>query len=257
MKLIYGCCLEKLPHIKSESVDMILVDLPYGTTACKWDSVIALEPMWEQVKRVVKSNGAIVMTAQTPFDKVLGCSNLGMLKYEWVWEKTAATGHLNAKKQPMKAHEKCLVFSDMSEEDHANILVFYSKQPTYNPQKTSGHTRKTATAERFRLGSDCYGKESGITRYDSIERYPRSVLLFPSDKQKSCLHPTQKPVALMEYFIKTYTEEGQTILDFAMGSGTTGVACKRLGRDFIGIEKDAEYFDIARKRIESAALARG
>ena len=238
MKLINGCCLEEMKHIKAGSVDMVLADPPYGTTACKWDSVIALEPMWEQLKRIIKPNGAIVLTAQTPFDKVLGCSNLGMLKYEWVWEKTAATGHLNAKKQPMKAHE--------------NVLVFYSKQPTYKPQKTTGHARKISTAHHKRNSkkTDNYGAH-GLTGYDSTERYPRSVLLFPSDKQKSALHPTQKPVALMEYFLGTYTEEGQLVLDFAMGSGTTGVACKRLKRDFIGIEKAADTFNIACKRINA------
>jgi site-specific DNA-methyltransferase (adenine-specific) len=237
MKLIYGDCLEEMKHIESGSVDMVLADPPYGTTACKWDSVIALEPMWEQLKRIIKPKGVIVLTAQTPFDKVLGCSNLSMLKYEWIWEKTAATGHLNAKKQPMKAHE--------------NVLVFYSKQPTYSPQKTSGH-KPVNSYTKHTMDGDCYGKTKiGISGGGSTERYPRSVLLFPSDKQKSALHPTQKPVALMDYFIKTYTEEGQLVLDFAMGSGTTGVACRRLQRDFIGIEKDADSFDIACKRIST------
>jgi len=251
IRLMHDDCIRGMNQIEDGSVDMVLADPPYGTTACKWDSVIALEPMWEQLKRIIKPNGVIVLTAQTPFDKVLGCSNLGMLKYEWVWEKTAATGHLNAKKQPMKAHEKCLVFSDMSEEDHANVLVFYAKQPTYNPQKTSGHNPVNSYTKHT-MDGDCYGKTKvGISGGGSTERYPRSVLLFPSDKQKSALHPTQKPVALMRYFIETYTNEGEIVLDFCAGSGTTGVACKELKRDFIGIEKDADYFDIACKRINA------
>lgn len=193
--------------------------------------------MWEQLKRVIKPNGAIVMSAQTPFDKVLGCSNLSMLKYEWIWEKTAATGHLNAKKMPMKAHE--------------NILVFYEKLPTYNPQKTTGHKPTNSFTKRNGDG-ECYGETSVISGGGSTERYPRSVQVFKSDKQKVSLHPTQKPVALMEYLIRTYTNEGETVLDFTMGSGTTGVACKNLNRKFIGIELDKEYFEIANKRIKEA-----
>ena len=227
--LLHGDCLDLLNVVPSGSIDLILCDLPYGTTQNKWDSVIPLEPLWKEYKRIC--TGAIVLTAQTPFDKVLGVSNLEMLKYEWIWEKTNASGHLNANKAPMKAHE--------------NVLVFYQKQPTYNPQKTSGHERKTATRIGF---STNYG-EQRMTSYDSTERYPRSVLTIPSDKQKSSLHPTQKPVALMEYFIRTYTNEGDTVLDNCMGSGTTGVACKNLGRNFIGMESDAAYFDIAQKRI--------
>ena len=237
--LMQGDCLERMKEIQSGSVDMILADPPYGTTACKWDSIIPLEPMWEQLKRIIKPNGAIVMTAQTPFDKVLGCSNLGMLRYEWIWEKTSPTGHLNAKRSPMKAHE--------------NILVFYCSGPTYNPQKTFGHVRKTATrVNRTNKQYDCYGKQEGVTDYDSTERYPRDVIVFPSDKQRCSLHPTQKPVALMEYLIKTYTNESETVLDFTMGSGTTGVACANTGRKFIGIELDLNYFNIALERIEAA-----
>lgn len=232
--LMRGDCLERMKEIPSGSVDMILTDPPYGTTACKWDSIIPLEPMWEQLKRVIKPNGAIVMTAQTPFDKVLGASNLQMLKYEWVWEKTAATGHLNANKSPMKAHE--------------NILVFYKRQPTYNPQKTTGHKPVNSYTKRNGDG-DCYGKTVEVSGGGNTDRYPRSIQVFASDKQKIRLHPTQKPVALMEYLIKTYTNEGEAVLDFAFGSGTTGVACVNLNRKFIGIELDENYFNIGKERI--------
>lgn len=229
-----GDCLEVMKQIPDKSVDAIICDLPYGTTQNKWDSVIDLNLLWGQYKRICK--GAIVLTAQTPFDKVLGVSNLKMLKYEWIWEKTAATGHLNAKKMPMKAHE--------------NILVFYENLPTYNPTMTHGHKRKVSSKEHKRnsnftnnLGKHCHAD------YDSTSRYPRSVQIFSTDKQKSALHPTQKPVALMEYLVKTYTNEGDTVLDNCMGSGTTGVACKNLNRNFIGIEQDANYFEIAKGRI--------
>lgn len=235
-KLIQGDCLECMKEIPDGSIDMILTDPPYGTTACKWDSVIPLEPMWKELRRIIKPNGAIVMTAQTPFDKILGSSNIGMLKYEWIYEKTAATGHLNAKKMPMKAHE--------------NILVFYNNLPTYNPQKTIGHNPVNNYTKSNGDG-ECYGKtKPNISGGGATDRYPRSVQLFKSDKQKSAVHPTQKPVALMEYMINTYTNKSETVLDFAMGSGTTGVACANTGRDFIGIELDENYFNIAKERIE-------
>jgi len=237
--LIKGDCLEVMKGITTGSVDMILCDLPYGTTNCKWDSLIDLELLWEQYNRVIKDNGAIVLTAQTPFDKVLGCSNLKMLKYEWIWQKTHPTGHLNAKKMPMKAHE--------------NILVFYNKPPTYNPQKTTGHKRKVSSIKHKQacesIDSDIYNKGQKPTHYDSTERYPLSVQVLASDKQKSKLHPTQKPLKLMEYLIKTYTNKGDTVLDNTMGSGTTGVAAKMLDRKFIGIEMDDKYFNIAKERI--------
>ena len=234
VNLILGDCLEKMSEIADGTVDMILADPPYGTTACKWDSVIPLEPMWAQLKRVIKPNGAIVMTSQTPFDKVLGASNLPMLKYEIIWEKTAATGHLNAKKMPMKAHE--------------NILIFYKKPATYNPQKTTGHKPVNSYTKRNGDG-ECYGKTIEVSGGGATDRYPRSVQVFSSDKQTCRLHPTQKPVSLMEYLIKTYTNEGEAVLDFTMGSGTTGVACVNLGRKFIGIELDEGYFNVASERI--------
>jgi len=237
-----GDCLEVMRTIPDKSVDAIICDLPYGTTACKWDSVIPFEPLWAQYKRIIKDNGAIVLTAQTPFDKVLGCSNLEWLKYEWIWEKTQATGHFNAKKAPMKAHE--------------NILVFYNKQPTYNPQKTQNHkpTNKYTKKADVVNKTQVYGKvKIDISGGGETDRFPRSIQIFASDKQKNklngTLHPTQKPLALMEYLVKTYTNQGDTVLDNCMGSGTTGVACKNLGRNFIGIEQDANYFDIAKNRI--------
>ena len=238
IQLMHGDCLEKMKEIEIGSVDMILCDPPYGTTACKWDSIIPLETMWEQLKRIIKPNGAILLMAQTPFDKVLGASNLQMLKYEWIWEKTAATGHLNAKKMPMKAHE--------------NILVFYKKPPTYNAQKTQGHKPVNSYSKKNDSDGECYGKTKSSSGGGNTDRYPRSIQVFSSDKQKLKLHPTQKPVALMEYLIKTYTNEGETVLDFTMGSGTTGVAAKNLNRNFIGIELDDKYFEIAKERIENA-----
>lgn len=235
IQLMHGDCLEMMKLIPDGSVDMVLCDLPYGTTQNKWDSIIDLAALWVQYERICR--GAIVLTAQTPFDKVLGASNIKLLKYEWIWEKTHPTGHLNAKRAPMKAHE--------------NVLVFYRRQPLYNPIKTTGHKRKTAT-KRHDL-TETYGKQVfDELPYDSTERYPRSVLVFPSDKQTSKLHPTQKPVALMEYLISTYTNPGDTVLDNAMGSGTTGVACLNTERHFIGIELDDKYFAVASKRIEAS-----
>lgn len=236
LTLMQGDCLKLMRDLPGASVDMVLCDLPYGTTRNNWDSVIPLDALWSQYERLC--TGAVVLTAQTPFDKVLGASNVGALRYEWVWQKTHATGHLNAKRAPMKAHE--------------NVLVFYDQQPTYNPQMTSGHVRKTAT-KRKDVGTN-YGAQSfDSISYDSTERYPRSVLTFASDKQRSNLHPTQKPVALMRYLIATYTNPGDVVLDNCMGSGTTGVACAELGRRFIGIEKEPDYFKTASRRIYDAA----
>lgn len=234
MQLLQGDCLELMKDIPDKSIDMILCDLPYGTTRNKWDSIIPLDLLWEQYNRIIKDNGAIVLTAQTPFDKVLGVSNLKNLKYEWIWKKRQGTGHLNAKKMPMKNHE--------------NILVFYKKLPTYNPQmrgeenrvvKRSGNKSKTTN----------YGAFLEIEKSKYKGRYPVSTLDFNSDKG---LHPTQKPVALFEYLVNTYTNEGGIVLDNCMGSGTTGVACKNLNREFIGMELDEGYFNIAKERIENA-----
>ncbi len=234
--LMLGDCLERMKEIETGTVDMILCDLPYGTTCCSWDAVIPFEPLWEQYERVIKENGAIVLFAAQPFTAVLATSNLKLFRYEWIWEKPAATGFLNAQFQPLRAHE--------------NILVFYKAKPTFNPMKTFGHERKTA--KRKDIGSEHYGKQVNIKSYDSTERYSRSVQLFSSDKQKANFHPTQKPVALCEYLIRTYTNEGETVLDNTMGSGTTGVACVNTGRSFIGIEQEQKYFEIAQERIAQA-----
>ena len=234
--LLFGDCLERMKEIPDASVDLVLVDLPYGTTQNKWDSVIDLENMWEQLNRICKVNAAKLMFAQTPFDKVLGCSNLKELKYEWIWEKTTATGHLNAKKMPMKAHE--------------NILVFYSGLPKYNPQKTTGHRPANSYTKHQDDGSNYGETKVGISGGGQTDRYPRGVQVFKTDKQKVSLHPTQKPVALLEYLIKTYTQENEIVLDFTFGGGSTGVACLNTNRKFIGVEMNEEYFNIAKDRIE-------
>lgn len=231
MNLMQGDCLELMKDIPDKSVDMILCDLPYGTTRNKWDSIIPLEPLWEQYERIIKDNGAIVLTAQTPFDKVLGASNLKMLRYEWIWEKNRGTGFLNAKKMPLKRHE--------------NILVFYKMLPTYNAQGLKPYGKLT---QRGSSGEN-YGDGIGLENFQEFTNYPTDIIAFSHDK--SNLHPTQKPVPLFEYLIKTYTNEGETVLDNCMGSGTTGVACKNLNRNFIGMELDETYFNVAKDRIEN------
>ena len=234
--ILQGDCLDILPTLPAESVDMVLCDLPYGTTACKWDTVIQLERLWAEYQRIVKPNAAIVLTAAQPFTSALVMSAPHLFKYEWVWEKTSATGHLNAKRRPMAAHE--------------SVLVFSFGTPAYYPQKTFGHKRKVSTARHKRgcVKTEVYG-EHGLSSYDSTERYPRSVITFKSDKQKSALHPTQKPVALLEYMIRTYTLPGQVVLDNAAGSGSTHVACERTGRVCWSIEKEHRYVDVIQKRI--------
>jgi len=234
--LYCGDCLELMKAIPDRSVDMVMCDLPYGTTRNKWDSAIPLEPLWLEYRRLCKPNAAIVLTAQTPFDKILGASNLAMLKYEWVWKKNVATGHLNANRAPMKEHE--------------NVLVFCDGQSTYNPQKERGQPYKMKRRPKNDSGTN-YG---AVTRTDTVndgERFPRTVLNFDRETGQ---HPTQKPVALMEYLIRTYTNEGETVLDNTMGSGTTGVACINTGRRFIGIERDASYCSIAAIRMGREAM---
>ena len=222
--------------IADKSIDMILCDLPYGTTKNRWDSVIDLSLLWKQYERIIKDNGAIVLFSQMPFTAELVNSNLKHFRYEWIWEKTTATGFLNARKMPLKAHE--------------NILVFYKKLPIYNPQKTVGHKPVNKFTKNTSDGS-CYGKtQLGITGGGNTDRYPRSILKQKTDKQILSLHPTQKPVTLLEYFIKTYTNEGDMVLDNCMGSGSTGVACINTHRNFIGIELDTTYYDIAVKRLK-------
>ena len=231
-----GDCLERMKEIESGTVDMILCDLPYGTTCCSWDAVIPFEPLWAEYERVIKANGAIVLFGAHPFSAVLACSKLELFRYEWIWEKPSATGFLNADKQPLRAHE--------------NILVFYKSLPTYNPQKTFGHERKKSN--RKNIGSAHYGKQLNIKDYDSTERYPRTVQVFSRDYPS--IHDTQKPVALCEYLIRTYTNDGELVLDNTMGSGTTGVACVNTRRRFIGIENDQQTFNEAKERIDLAAV---
>ena len=235
MILMQGDCLKMLDHVGSGTVDLVLADPPYGTTACKWDSIIPLEPMWRQLKRVIKPNGTIAMTASQPFTSVLTCSNLNDYKYNYVWAKNLKTNYPNAKRRPLTQHE--------------DICIFQMSKQHYNPQMTNGH-KPTNSAKGCSQGGIYHGENKRDYAGGETRRYPTTVIDWIRCERG--LHPTQKPVALMEYLIKTYTNEGETVLDFAMGSGTTGVACKNLGRDFIGIELDEGYFEIARKRISEA-----
>lgn len=242
--LHHGECLEVMKSIPSASVDLVLADLPYGTTQCAWDVIIPFDPLWEQYLRIAKSEAAIVLCAAQPFSSLVVASNPRDYRYEWIWEKGNATGFLNAKKQPLRAHESA----------HESAQVFYRRQPVYNPQMTSGHQRRTT--KRKTVNSECYGKAISLTEYDSTERYPRSVQFFSSDKQFGSFHPTQKPVAWMRFLIATYSNPGQVVLDNTMGSGTTGVACVQMGRQFIGIEQDDEHFGTAQQRIADAIAVR-
>jgi site-specific DNA-methyltransferase (adenine-specific) len=237
IKLLHGDCLELMKAIPNSSIDAIITDPPYGTTACKWDSVIPFEPMWEQLKRIIKPNGAIVLFGSQPFSSLLICSNIKEFKYDWVWQKPKGTGHLNAKKMPMK--------------DKEDILVFYTKQCTYNPQFSKGTPYKNKAGQDFNSKTsmtESYGKYTNFRNDNNGVRYPKQVLKMPV-VERGTLHPTQKPVELLEYLIKTYTNENNMVLDFTMGSGTTGVACKNLNRNFIGIKLDEGYFNIAKERI--------
>ncbi len=219
IKLYKGDCLEIMKQLHNENivVDLIITDPPYGTTACKWDSIIPFDKMWSAINNLIKPNAAVLLFGQTPFDKVLGVSNISRLKYEWIWLKSQGTGFLNAKKAPLKVTE--------------NILVFYESLPTYNPIMRFGfkpYIVKSGNASKN------YKEQKQVITKSNGERYPLNLLEFAKDKRK--YHPTQKPVALLEYLIKTYTNEGETVLDFTMGSGTTGVACQNINRSFIGIE---------------------
>lgn len=238
-KIYCDDCLNIMPDISDKSIDMILCDLPYGTTACKWDVVIPFELLWKQYKRIIKDNGAIVLFGSQPFTTILISSNIKMFRHEWIWKKTKASGFQLANKIPMKGHE--------------NILVFYKRLPTYNPQKVFVGIKdrrktynKTNPSSNFPIAS---GK--GQVRKDDGYRFPVTVQEFSNSDKTKRLHPTQKPVALFEYLIKTYTNKGDLVLDNCAGSGTTGVACKNLGRDYILIEKEEKYVEIARNRIKT------
>ena len=236
-----GDCLEVMKTIKDNSIDAIICDLPYGTTKNKWDSVINLDKLWFEYKRIIKDNGAIVLFAQTPFDKVLGCSNLDMLKYEWIWNKKRPTGYMNSNYAPMKQHENILVFSNKSAcyvKDKKNAMNYY-------PQDLKVVNKKIKrTAQNGTYDNKHYDLES----VQKFTGYPKSIIEFSTE---TGLHPTQKPLELLEYLVETYTNEGDTILDNTMGSGTTMIACKNLGRNGIGIEKEEKYFKIAQERVNS------
>ena len=239
INLMLGDCLERMKEIPDGSVDMVLADPPYGTTACKWDSVIPLEPMWEQLKRVIKPNGAIVLFGSEPFSSALRMSNIKNYKYDWIWEKERGTGFGNAKKQPLRCFEM--------------ISVFYSKQCNYYPVMTKldkpyTHVLPKYDSEQIKGGFRSFNNNTRVLK-QYTHSYPKNIIKISRGNIRNFIHPTQKPVALMEYLIKTYTNEKETVLDFTMGSGTTGVACKNLNRKFIGIEKDETYFKIAQDRI--------
>lgn len=234
--LWYGECLQMMKQIPDQSVNLICCDLPYGVTKNKWDSLIDLDLLWKQYERVIVENGAIVLFGQDKFSARLMLSNEKLHRYNLVWQKTTPTGHLNAKKMPLRSHE--------------DILVFYKKLPTYNAQKTTGHERKVSTAKHKRNSKKTtnYG-EHGLTTYDSTERYPKSVLTFATDKQKSALHPTQKPLELIKYLVLTYSNENDWVLDNTCGSNTTGLACFELNRNYIGIENDFDMYEISKERV--------
>lgn len=236
-----GDCLELMKDIPDKSIDMILCDLPYGTTACKWDVVIPFEPLWEQYNRIIKDNGAIVLFGSEPFSSYLRLSNIKMFKYDWVWQKHNSTGFQLANVMPLKSHEIISVFSKGATYPRAKNKI------TYFPQGVIENTKKRparGNKGKYLTNSGCKCDEY-IPKYSN---YPKSIITF--DRDKNYLHPTQKPVALLEYLIKTYTNDGETVLDNCMGSGSTGVACINTNRNFIGIELDEKYFNIAKERIE-------
>ena len=244
-KLLHGDCLELMKDIPDGSIDMILCDLPYGTTACKWDSVIPIEPLWKQYKRVLKDNGAIVLTAIEPFASMLRANDLKGYKHEWIWNKEIAGNFIQAKNHPLRVHE--------------NVLVFSNGKVNYYPIMTDADPKNVRPLGVKKQKTDFMGKVSAgefkaAKNYNSKKRYPKTILTYNA-RAKECnnvnrVHPTQKPVALFEYLIKTYTNEGETVLDNCMGSGSTGVACVNTNRNFIGIELDDKYFEIAKERIE-------
>ena len=234
INLLHGDCLELMKTIPDGSVDMILTDPPYGTTACKWDSVIDFDLMWLQLKRIIKPNGAIVLFGSEPFSSALRMSNIKQYKYDWVWDKRTISNPMLAKYQPLKQHE--------------NISVFSKKTHVYQPIKTETHIVRNW--KQGKQNPDAAAPATIGATGVSVGKYPKTILSFKSAKLEGrVFHPTQKPVALLEYLIKTYTQENETVLDFTMGSGSTGVAAKNLNRSFIGIEMDDNYFAIAKDRI--------
>ena len=236
INLYQGDCLEEMKKIKDKSIDMILCDLPYGTTACKWDNVIPFEPLWEQYNRIIKDNGAIVLFGTEPFSTELRHSNLEMYKYDWIWDKVKPNGHLVAKHRPMQRNENISVFGK-GKINYYPIMIERDK-----PKKSKEYSRTEIMGGSI---TDDKGKTLN-------KKYPQNILVYSNASQKNKLHPTQKPIELLEYLIKTYTNENETVLDNCMGSGSTGVACKNLNRNFIGIELDENYFNIAKERMDKA-----
>lgn len=242
IELLQGDCLELMNGIEDNSVDMVLCDLPYGITRNKWDSIIPLDRLWEQYKRVIKDNGAIVLFSAEPFTSLLITSNIQWFRYDLIWSKTQGSDFLNANRKPLRSHE--------------NICVFYKKQPTYNPQKTEGKPYKAKSGETTSSNFEKYNGNHHTENKDG-KRCPLSVLRFSGEHNRGKQHPTQKPTDLLEWLIKTYTNEGETVLDNSMGSGSCGVACVNTKRNFIGIELDQGYFDIAKERIDKSTRERG
>jgi DNA modification methylase len=238
--LYHNDCLEEMNKISDKSIDMILCDLPYGTTACSWDNVIPFEPLWSQYNRIIKDNGCIALFGSEPFSSYLRMSNIKNYKYDWIWEKSNASGFLNSSYRPLQSHE--------------NILIFYKNKSTYNPQMYTINKLSNKTS----LNKNGYGSLYSTSKYKAMQtggnekRFPRTIIECFSVNSSVNLHPTQKPVTLLEYLIKTYTLENELVLDNTMGSGSTGVACMNTNRNFIGIEKDEKYFNIAKKRIEQS-----
>jgi DNA modification methylase len=234
LQLLHGDCLEKMKDIPDQSVDMVLTDPPYGTTACKWDTVIPFEPMWKELKRIIKPKGAICLFGSEPFSSLLRVSNLKQFKYDWIWDKVKPGAFAIAKYRPLSNTE--------------NISVFvFGQRHNYYPIMTE-QTKRTGKIYASSDSASVKYNDGIIRTYD--KKYPKTLITFSNANNSSKIHPTQKPVALLEYLIKTYTLEGETVLDFTMGSGSTGIACLNTGRNFIGIEKDDKYFNIAKKRIE-------
>lgn len=244
--LFLGNCLDRMKEIPDNSIDMVLCDLPYGTTQNRWDSVIPFESLWKEYHRVVKANGAVVLFGSEPFSSALRLSNLSNYKYDWIWDKKIPTGFLNAKKQPMRYTEL--------------VSVFYDKQCTYNPQFSEG--KPMNSVYKGAGSSENYGVYATTTtppeNLNTTKRYPSNIIsinALPNNSKERVGHPTQKPVALLEYLVKTYTHEGQTVLDNTMGSGSTGVACVNTKRRFVGIEMDEKYFSLAKNRIDATILS--
>lgn len=246
--LMQGNCLEKMKEIPDGGVDMVLCDLPYGTTACGWDVVIPFEPLWEQYGRIIKGNGAIVLFGSQPFTSLLITSNIAWFKYEWIWEKSKGCNFTHAKNMPLKFHENIVVFSKAP---IGHFVQLGNRRMTYNPQDLVKVDKKWKRPRKYDTEHKLKRDSHKLDRIIEFEGYPKSILKYSnSDNRERGLHPTQKPIALLEYLVRTYTVEGETVLDNCMGSGSVGVACGNLGRNFIGIELNPEYFEIARKRIE-------